>query len=121
MTHGRDGPGKPFAVPRDTPLERSARASDGRAARFEDVWVDETRSVTAVLWETDGVVEGSRGFTELIVVVEGSGRFAIGGREFRFAAGDLLIWPADTEAALAPDGRLRIVCVAYPFVRREDE
>jgi uncharacterized cupin superfamily protein len=108
-----------LVVHRDTELTTHATTSGGGTAHYDDIYIDAEHEVTAVLWDADGAADGSRGFTELVVIVEGTGTYAIDGTEHRFGPGDFLVWPADVEATLTPDSRVRLLAVAYPFVRSE--
>jgi mannose-6-phosphate isomerase-like protein (cupin superfamily) len=108
-----------LVVHRDAVLSRTQTTKAGGTRYFDDVWVDEEHQVTVVFSDADGSSIGSRGFTELLVIVEGEGSYEIEDKKIRFGPGDLIVWPADMAAVFTPDDRVRLFCIAYPFIRTD--
>lgn len=101
--------------------EESNDASWKGVADFLDVWIDKKANVTGLIWDYDGVIHQTAPWTELVVIIEGEGDFDIDGKTYALKAGDFVVWPEGLHGVMTTRGRLRTICIAYPFVRSEED
>jgi hypothetical protein len=87
------------------------------SADYLDVWIDKAHNVTALIFDYEGVIHQTAEWTELVVIVDGEGEFELNGTKTPLRPGDFVIWPEGMAGVMTAFGRLRTICVAYPFVR----